>query len=607
MAMTAALVALTEAGAALARRIQEHLPGALIHGLEGRVASPDVAFTSAATHLQHLFAAGHPIVGICAAGILVRTLAPCLADKHADPPVLAVAEDGSTVVPLLGGHRGANELARRIADATHGVAAITTASDVALGIALDVPPPGWRIADMAAVRPLAAAALAGQPVALKVEAGAAGWLRDSGLRFSADAEHAIRVTYRAADGDARTLTYHPPVLAVGVGCERGTSPEELSDLVRKTLQQFDLAPGAVACVASIDLKMDEPAINAVGDMLGVPTRFFAAERLACEESRLATPSAYVRAAVGVAGVAEAAALACVGADGRLLVAKQKSRRATCAVALASADIDPHALGQARGHLAIVGIGPGTSAWRTPEASAALTAATDIVGYGLYLDLLGDAIRGKRRHESGLGDEEGRVRRALDLAAAGNRVALVSSGDAGIYGLATLAFELVARGDDPAWGRIAVTVCPGLSALQAAAARAGAPLGHDFCAISLSDLLTPWPDIERRLRAVASADFVVALYNPASLRRRSQLARAKAILLEHRPPGTPVVIARNLGRDGETVSIVALGELDETRIDMLTVLLIGSSRTRTVDAAGARWVFTPRGYADKAPARRTEPA
>ena len=593
------LVALTASGAALGRRLQKSFPDAVLHGLATRIADADTPFTDTMAHLRALFASGQPIIGICAAGILIRALAPLLADKTAEPPVLALAEDGSTVVPLLGGHRGANALARRIAAALGIQAAVTTASDLFHGIALDAPPPGWRIADEAALKPVAAALIAGERVALRVEAGDAAWLTQGDTTFAEGGNHAIVVTHRAVPSDGTTLVYHPPVLALGVGGERGVDAAEVSDLVRDTLAVHGVSPRAIACVASIDVKADEAAFHALADSLSVPARFFDAATLSREENRLTQPSEIVRRAVGVAGVAEAAALAAAGPAARLIVTKTKSARATCAVALAPGDIDPARIGRARGTLFVVGMGPGAADWRTPEATQALAAANDIVGYGLYLDLLGAAAAGKRRHESGLGDEEARARHALDLAAQGRSVALVSSGDAGIYGLATLVFELVERGDDPAWARVDIRVCPGMSALQAAASRAGAPLGHDFCTISLSDLLTPWPAIEQRLLAAASGDFVVALYNPASLRRRDQLERAKQILLDARAPDTPVVLARNLGREGERVAFVRLGELDCARVDMLTILLIGNRQTRLVESPSRRWVYTPRGYAAKA--------
>jgi cobalt-precorrin 5A hydrolase / precorrin-3B C17-methyltransferase len=328
----------------------------------------------------------------------------------------------------------------------------------------------------------------------------------------------------------------------------------------------------------------------------VPARFFPASRLLAETERLSERSAAAFRATGCWGVAEGAALAAAGPGGVLVVSKRKSRRATCAVARAPAPIDADAIGRQRGTLAVIGIGPGDPAWRTPEASAALAHATDIVGYGLYLDLLGRAIASKHRHTSGLGEEEARVRLALDLAAEGRSVALVCSGDAGIYGLAALVFELLDRAAKPEWGAVEIRVCPGVSALQAAAARAGAPLGHDFCAISLSDLMTPWDVIRTRLEAAAAADFVVALYNPRSARRPARLAEAAEILLRHRPPQTPVFLGRNLGRSGEQGRILALSELAGAEIDMLTLVLVGSSTTRRLDTNPLR-LYTPRGYLD----------
>jgi cobalt-precorrin 5A hydrolase/precorrin-3B C17-methyltransferase len=297
---------------------------------------------------------------------------------------------------------------------------------------------------------------------------------------------------------------------LGIGCERGCSAEEISDLAHSTLAEAGLAAMAVAAVVSVDLKLAEPGIHALAAAFGVAARFFPASRLLAETARLSERSAAVFRATGCWGVAEGAALAAVGPGGVLVVPKRKSRRATCAVARAPAPIDADAIGRRRGTLAVVGIGPGDPAWRTPEASTALARATDIVGYGLYLDLLGRAIADKNRHTSALGEEETRVRQALDLAAEGRSVALVSSGDAGIYGLASLVFELLDRAAKPEWRTVELIVCPGVSALQAASARAGAPLGHDFCAISLSDLMTPWETIRARLEAAAAADFVVAL-------------------------------------------------------------------------------------------------
>jgi len=595
-----AIVALGAGGLALARRLQPVLPGSRVHGLAGRADAADVCFSDAMAALRALFAAGTPIVGVCAAGILIRAVAPLLADKRAEPPVIAVAEDGSAAVPLLGGHHGANRLAHAIAAATEGVAAVTTAGDVRFGFGLDDPPAGWRVANPEAAKAVTAALLDGRPVALSVEAGDATWLQRSGARFAAEAgagAAAVRVTDRATT-PADPLVLHPPVLALGVGCARDCPAGELIGLVRSTLAAHGLAEAAVACVVSIDVKADEDAVHALAASLGVPARFVSAADLEAEAPRLQNPSDVVFREVGCHGVAEGAALAAVGPTGALVVAKTRTGRATCAVARAPMEIDPATVGRPRGSLCVVGIGPGAPAWRTAEATAVLAEATDIVGYQLYLDLIADLAAGKRLHTAPMAEEEARVRIALDLAAEGRRVALISSGDAGIYALATLAFELIDREDRADWNRLALRVVPGITALQAAAARAGAVVGHDFCAVSLSDLLTPWPDIERRLRAAADGDFVVALYNPVSKRRRTQLTAARDILLAHRPPATPVVLARNLGREEETLRIIELADLSPELCDMLTVVLVGSSNTRAVTRGTHRFLYTPRGYARK---------
>ena len=289
----------------------------------------------------------------------------------------------------------------------------------------------------------------------------------------------------------------------------------------------------------------------------------------------------------------------------LAVPKRRTHEATCALARAPAPVTAPG-GRPRGRLSVVGIGPGAADWRTPEASRLVAGADEIVGYGLYIDLLGPLAAGRPRADFPLGGEEARCRHALERAGEGLDVALVCSGDAGVYAMASLVFELIDRGDvSDAARRAEVVVSPGVSAMQAAAARAGAPLGHDFCAISLSDLLTPREAILRRVRAAAEGDFAAAFYNPVSKRRRTLLAEARDILLRHRPEDTPVVLAASLGRPGETVRHVRLADLETDEVDMLTLVIVGSSRTRRV---GAR-VYTPRGYGDrgasppKPPARR----
>ena len=597
----AAIVVLGPGGAALGRRVRDLLPGAEVFGPRGRIGDWDQSYERVVPLLGDLFAAGRPIVGLCASGILIRAVAPLLASKRAEPPVVALAEDGSAAVPLLGGHRGANALARALAGALGGIAAVTTAGDLRLGFVLDEPPPGWRIANPDRIKPVAAALLAGEPVMLVEEAVCADWLRAGTVSWSQSAAPKILISDRPAAAGDDALVFHPPVLALGIGCERGVAAEEVAALAHDTLAAAGLAAGAVAAIVSIDIKADEPAIHSLADAFGVPARFFPASRLFAETERLTIRSEAAFRATGCWGVAEGAALAAAGPDGALVVPRRQSRRATCAIARAATPIDAGAIGRARGLLAIVGTGPGDPAWRTPETTALLAAADEIVGYRLYLDLLGGVIAGKRRHDSTIGEEAARARLALDLAAEGRSVALVSSGDPGVYGLAALVFELIERERRRDWSAVEIVVAPGVSAMYAAAARVGAPLGHDFCAISLSDLLTPWQAIRARLEAAASADFVIALYNPRSARRVGRLAEAAGLLLRHRPPTTPCVIARNLGRADEAVEIQPLDRLaGSDSVDMLSIVLIGSSRTRLVPGEKPR-VYTPRGYFDESAA------
>jgi cobalt-precorrin 5A hydrolase/precorrin-3B C17-methyltransferase len=594
-------VALTDAGAALARRLMAGMAGAQLHGLDGRVADADRHFARTTTHLQSLYEDDRMIIGICAAAILIRALAPVLQDKRGAPPVIAVAEDGSAVAPLLGGHHGANALARAIGAALGVSPAITTAGETRFGVALDEPPPGWAVSNRDVGKAAMAAMLAGAALRLANELPAdidAEWLTGSGASFTSDADAPeLRLTERAANG-GNALCLHPRTLALGVGCERGVETDALAALVDSVIARSGLARESLACIATIDLKEDEAAIRALAARMNLPLRLFTAEALEAETPRLANPSDTVFAAVGCHGVAEAAALAAAGPDARLTVAKQKGARATAAIARAPAIIASDNAGRPPGLLTLVGIGPGQDGWRAPAATDAVARADHVVGYGLYIDLLGKLADGKQRHAHALGEERQRCAEALDLAASGETVALVCSGDAGIYAMASLVYELVDTGGRADWRRVAIAMEPGISALQALAARGGAPLGHDFCAISLSDLLTPWPAIEARLRAAAEGDFVVALYNPVSRRRTEQLGRARDILLAKRPAETPVLIGRNLGRADEKIEVIALGALDSGRVDMLTTVIVGSSETRRITSGGSARVYTPRGYAGK---------
>src|SRR3954468_7649366 len=248
-----------------------------------------------------------------------------------------------------------------------------------------------------------------------------------------------------------------------------------------------------------------------------------------------------------------------------------------------------------GRLAVVGLGPGSPGLMAPDARVELDRAQDIVGYATYVQLAGAFRPDQTLHVSDNREELDRARHAFALAASGRHVAVVSSGDPGVFAMAAAVFEALEQSDDPAWQAVDLVVLPGISAAQAAAARAGAPLGHDFCIISLSDNLKPWAVIERRLDAAAGADFVLALYNPVSRARPWQLDSAFTLLRRHRDPGTPVVLGRDIGRPGEILRITTLGEVRADMVDMRTVVIVGSSETRVLPRPGSAWVYTPRRY------------
>jgi cobalt-precorrin 5A hydrolase/precorrin-3B C17-methyltransferase len=392
------------------------------------------------------------------------------------------------------------------------------------------------------------------------------------------------------------IYWHPPVLWIGVGCERGTPACLISQAIDAVLTEYQLATDAVAGIATLTLKQDEVGLREVCADQDWPMRCFDAEQLSVIP--VPNPSDQVAAAVATPSVAEAAALLAAQTVGpeatpaSLIAPKQIFRvpDQPGAVTVAIAQSPWEWLG-ASGHLALIGTGPGALSQMTPAAQAALRDAQVVIGYGLYLDLLESQRRpGQGWEASPITQERQRAQRAIALAQWGLRVAVVSSGDAGIYGMAGLVMEeLQAQGWE---GQTpSVEVYPGITALQAAAARVGTPLMHDFCAISLSDLLTPWSVIEARLIAAAQADFVTALYNPRSQTRQTHLDTAQRIFLAHRDPNTPVAVVRAAYRPEESIQTSTLEKLHTLEVDMLSLVIIGNQSSRFVH----QWMITPRGY------------
>jgi cobalt-precorrin 5A hydrolase/precorrin-3B C17-methyltransferase len=514
------------------------------------------------------------IVLFLATGAAVRLIAPLLEGKHRDPGVVTVDDAARFAIALCGGHEGgANDLAASVADTLGATPVLTTASD-SLGIpALDSLGRnlGFRLeagSDLAAV---GAAVVSGEKVSLVSEKRwPLGPLPENVARTEQPGAPLILISDRLEEVTRPAVVYRPPSLVVGVGCSRGAGREEIVGLIGASLRDAGLCPDSVATLASIDVKRDEAGLLEAAGSLDVPVRFFPAEVLSMVDPP--NPSEVVRGAVGTPSVSEAAVLSS-GAE--LVVEKRKSANATVAIGRLPV----------RGRLALVSLGPGEDALIPPLAREALAASELVVGLDQYVDRVRHLLRpGTRVLTPPLGNEIERAELALSEAGAGGSAALVSSGDVGVYAMASPVLEIA--GDD-----VDVIVVPGITASQAAASLLGSPLGHDHCSISLSDLLTPWEVIRSRVRAAAEGDFVVSLYNPRSKGREWQLGKVREMLLEHRPPDTPVGIVRDAFRPTEQATITDLASLRPESVDMLTIVVVGSSQTRIV----AGRMVTPRGY------------
>ena len=604
------VLALSVGGFGLAKKLAKAID-ADIHGLSSRCPDAHYQFDNTIDHIAALFIAGRPVIGVCAAAILIRAVAPHLGHKSIDAPVLAVAEDGSNIVPLLGLHHGALVLGSKIRRACGGHLGITTASNLGDAVSLDTPPPGLRLANPENITKVMATLLAGGGA--KIDGCTNKHCIDSNLLrltewlkpLPCGDDVVLTIGDAPVEPAENQLVYCPQSFIIGIGCARGADVEEVFEFVSAQLIIHDIHACAIAAIASIDLKADEPAILVLAERLDVPFRVFTANELEALTPRLANPSQTVFDEIGAHGVAEAAALASACSAAVLHVEKQKSRDATmAAVRLKSPCNNIASLpGRKPGKVMLIGIGPGKGDWRTPEASRWVHSADELVGYGLYIDLLGSVAAHLPRKDFALGEEEARCRYALETAAKGRDVAIICSGDAGIYAMGALVFELLDRepqngGVTAAAHRVQILSAPGISALQAAAAQSGAILGHDFCTISLSDLLTPWESIEARIHAAGVGDFVIAFYNPVSRRRRTQLAAARDILKTYRGGEVPVLLASNLGRPEEESKFRTLGTLDIDEVDMLTIVIVGSSTSRLLDLGRGKVIYTPRGYAKK---------
>ena len=551
----AAIVILGTGSLATARRIQQMYPASLIYGLAERVAGADRVYTDFGDNLRQLYAQDTPIIALCAAGIVIRTLAPLLLEKGAEPPVLAVAEDASAVVPLLGGLSGVNDLAREIAAGLGIAPAITTSGELRFGTCLLNPPSGYVLGDVELGKRFVSDLLAGEPVRIE---GHAPWLACAQLPERPDARLAIRVSSDARAPTADALLIYPRNVLVKL------TTAVTAQVIREVLLEANLAWQSVACVVAAETMMADAQLRDVASELGVPLRF-------------------------------------IGSDEDLAPHSLTWREPEGAVALgvAPAPVVIEHLGRARGRLAVIGLGPGAAELMVPAVKAELARANDVLGYETYVRMAGPFRDDQVMHCTDNREEMQRARHAFELAAQGRSVVVVSSGDPGVFAMAAAVLEALHASSDPRWHSVDLEILPGVSASLATAAQAGAPLGHDFCVMSLSDNLKPWNIIEKRLDLAAEADLALAFYNPISRSRPWQLGVALEIVARHRTAQTPVVLGRDIGRPGQTLRVTTLGALTPDQVDMRTMVIIGSSTTCTFPRVdGREWVYTPRWYGQK---------
>lgn len=551
-----AIVILGPGSLATAQRIQQCYPQATIHGLQGRVEGADQSYTAFGDTLRGLYQQDTPIIALCAAGIVIRSLASVLSEKGSEPPVLAVAEDGSAVVPLLGGLGGVNLMAREIAEALGVAAAITTSGELRFGTCLLNPPQGYALADIEQGKRFVSDLLAGESVRIE---GDAPWLQQVQLPASEAAQRTIHVGHQVRPANRDELLIHPRSVVVGVADGNLHS-------MRAALQQAGIAEPSVACVLANERAMADSALHEAAQALGVALRF---------ASNPGDVASMVAAALP---------------DAELIT------HGDVVIAVAPAPVDVAQIGRRRGRLAVIGLGPGAAQLMVPAVKAELAQAEDVLGYETYVRMAGPFRDDQILHCTDNREEMQRARHAFELAAQGRSVVVVSSGDPGVFAMAAAVLEALHESSDPAWHRVDLEILPGVSASLATAAQAGAPLGHDFCVMSLSDNLKPWSIIEKRLDLAAQADLVLAFYNPISKARPHQLGVALEVVRRHRDGSTPVVLGRDIGRPGQTLKVVTLAELQPEMVDMRTMVLVGSSTTCVFPRlSGGVWAYTPRWY------------
>ncbi|MFC1943489.1 precorrin-3B C(17)-methyltransferase [Chloroflexota bacterium] len=605
-----AIVALTRKGVELGRRLRPLLPGSHLYlpekfAVEGK---PDEhSFLPPAKEIVgEVFRHYRYLVLIMAVGIAVRLIASELGDKHKDPGVVVLDDAGTFSISLLSGHiGGANELSKKIASFLGAHPVVTTASEVGETISVDLLGKefDWELEDNSNVTKVSAALVNGESISIYQDAGERNWwpetrpLPDNVRIFTsiaalikANCSAALFITDRIIGKEDQTLLprhaviYRPKSLVIGIGCKRGTMGAEIEGAVAGAFSEHGLSLKSIRNVATIDLKKDEAGLLEFTRKYHLPIEYFDKETLS--NADFPSPaSAMALKHVGTPAVCESAAI--LSSATSLFVPKASFKGAvTVAVARLPFNSDK----QKNGKLFLIGLGPGNPEHMTFRAREALSESEVVVGYKTYIKLIEPFLRQKEVIATGMGAEIERAKIAIDLAKKGRTVSIVSSGDAGIYGMAGLVSEIIHEQSD----ELVIEFVPGVPAIVAAAALLGAPVMTDFAAISLSDYLISWAEISQRLKLAAQGNFVIALYNPRSKKRQRQLTEAREIILQYRSPLTPVGIVTHAYRPQQQVVITDLAHILDYEVDMNTTIIIGNSTTFTFSGR----MVTPRGYQKK---------
>ncbi len=539
---------------------------------------------------------------IMATGIVVRAIAPLIKDKKTDPAVLVIDDDGNYIISLLSGHLGgANAIAQQLSNFLKAQPVITTASDVNRLTAIDL----WSqnnnliIEDWSLLPHISTKLLDNKHLKVFDESNLQLPAEFKKVNSPEDADLLITNKITLHSKNINKLYLRPKNIVLGIGCNSGTTDEEIEKVIKEVLDENNLSFSSVCSIATIVKKASEEGLLAFAKKFGINIDSFTPEEI--NSITDIEKSEAVFKATGAKAVAEPSAIL-ASCNNKLLIRKQKRGNVTVAAAEKRPSKHDNSSPPQKGKIYVVGTGPGDIEHITPKAQNALKESEFIIGYGTYLELIPDLLKGKKVISTGMTEEIERCKKAIELANEGKSVSIISGGDPGIYAMAGLIFELLSKMEYAGKTKTIkpnasksyppdIEIIPGISALNACASRLGAPLMHDFASISLSDRLTPWEVITKRLDVAASSDFVIILYNPKSKGRVEHINIAVSIIQKYRSPETPVGLVKQAMREGETVIITDLKHLIEHEIDMQTTIIIGNSQTFVWDG----WMITPRGY------------